>query len=208
MRKKLILTLLSLPLLAIAAAHAIIEISTSGKTYTDTDKIEQRKVALVLGTSKYLSNGQVNLYFKYRVEAAVKLYQAGKADYILVSGDNSREDYNEPAAFKDALVKQGIPESNIYLDYAGFRTLDSVVRARDIFSQKKITIVSQEFHNERAIFLANRHGVDAIGFNASGVNGQAGFKVKLREYLARAKVFYDLIFGVDPKFGGEKIKIG
>jgi SanA protein len=109
-------------------------------------------VGLVLGTSQYLKNGYLNWYFKYRIEATVELYKKGKIDFILVSGDNSHKNYDEPTAFKNELIKRGIPADQIYLDYAGFRTLDSVVRAKEIFGQTSITIISQKFHNERAIY--------------------------------------------------------
>ena len=106
-----------------------------------------------------------------------------------------------------ALVQQGIPQDKIILDHAGFRTLDSVVRAKDIFGQTKIIIISQKFHNERAVFLAQKNGIQAFGYNAEDVNKYAGLKTNLREYLAKAKVYWDLILGVQPKFGGEKILI-
>ena len=185
-----------------------IENATENKTFFKTSKIEKNKVGLVLGTSKYLSDGRINLYFKYRIDATVDLFKTGKIDYVLVSGDNSSENYDEPTDFKNELIERGIPEDKIYLDYAGFRTLDSVVRSKEIFGQDDITIISQQFHNERAIYLAEKYGINAIGFNAKDINGKYGIKVKLREYLARTKVFLDILFGVEPKFYGKKIKIG
>ena len=139
--------------------------------------------------------------------ATVKLYKAGKIDFVLVSGDNGRTEYDEPTDFKDELIKNAIPENKIFLDYAGFRTLDSVVRAKKVFGQKSITIISQEFHNERAIFLAKRHGIKAVGFNAKDVTTRYGLKVEIREYFSRTKVFIDLLLGVQPKFLGEAIEI-
>ena len=109
--------------------------------------------------------------------------------------------------FKEELVKRGIPEDRIFLDYAGFRTLDSVIRAKEIFGQEEITIISQEFHNERAIYLAGKNDIEAVGFNARDVSRRYGLKVQLREYLARTKVFLDILFEVEPKFLGEKIEI-
>ena len=106
-----------------------------------------------------------------------------------------------------ALMEKGIPECAITLDYAGFRTLDSVVRAKEIFGQNNITIISQKFHNERAIYLAENHGIKAVGYNAKNVIGRYGIKTKIREYFARTKVFIDIIFGITPKFLGEKIEI-
>ena len=105
------------------------------------------------------------------------------------------------------LMKYGIPQDRIFLDHAGFRTLDSVVRAKEIFGQTKLVIISQKFHNERAVFLGKKNGIEAYGYNAKDVNKYAGFKTNMREYLAKAKAYWDLIFGVEPKFGGEKILI-
>ena len=106
-----------------------------------------------------------------------------------------------------ALIQEGVPKDKIILDHAGFRTLDSVVRAKDIFSQTKLIIISQKFHNERAVFLARQNGMEAYGYNAADVNKYAGLKTNLREYLAKSKAYWDLIVGVEPKFGGEKIII-
>ena len=196
------------PLVLIIISNVTIELATKGKTYFNTDDIAKNKVGLVLGTSKYRVNGEINPYFKYRIDAAETLYKSGKIDYILVSGDNATKNYNEPSFFRDELVNRGIPYGKIYLDYAGFRTLDSIVRSKEIFGQDNITIISQQFHNERAIYLAEQFGINAIGFNAKDVKGQSGLKVKLREYLARTKMFLDIFFGVEPKFYGEKIEIG
>lgn len=175
--------------------------------YNNILKIPKNKVGLVLGTGKYAFSGNINLYYKYRLEAAVSLYKSGKIEYILVSGDNSRKDYDEPTDFKNDLIKKGIPESKIVLDYAGFRTLDSIVRAKGIFSLTELTIISQKFHNERAIYLAKANNIKAIAFNAKDVPSRYSIKTKLREYLARTKASIDLLFNVKPKFLGEKIEI-
>lgn len=165
------------------------------------------KTAVLLGTSKILSNGMPNAYFYNRIQAAIDLYKSGKIQYIIVSGDNSTKDYNEPEDMQLALMKYGIPEDKIILDHAGFRTLDSVVRAKEIFGQTKLIIISQKFHNERAVFLARKNGIEAYGYNANDVNKYVGLKTNMREYAAKAKVYWDLLFGVQPKFGGEKIVI-
>lgn len=185
-----------------------IEKTTKNKTYFSTTDIKKNKVGLLLGTAKYYKDGGINLYFKYRIDAAVALYNSGKIDYILVSGDNRSLNYNEPMTFKKELIKRGIPASRIFLDYAGFRTLDSVVRSKAIFGQEEITIISQKFQNQRAIYIAERKGIKAIGFNAQDMQGTDGFKIKLREYFARTKAFLDIVFDVQPKFYGEKIIIG
>ncbi|WP_422091722.1 SanA/YdcF family protein [Tenacibaculum ovolyticum] len=210
MKKKrayIILLLLILPFILILASNYSVENNAQNKTYSDASKIKKNKVGLVLGTAKTLKNGRINLYFKYRINATVELYKKNKIDFVLISGDNGNKNYDEPTDFKNELIKKGIPENKIFLDYAGFRTLDSVVRCKEIFGQENITIISQKFHNERAIYLAENNGINAIGFNARDVSGKYGLRVKAREYLARTKVFVDILFRVKPKFLGNKIEI-
>lgn len=193
--------------LAIFIANKTIINNADGKIFSETKKIPKNKVGLLLGTSKKLRSGHVNPYYQYRVNATVRLYKAGKIEFVVVSGDNSSKENDEPTDFKNDLIAAGIPAKNIFLDYAGFRTLDSVVRLKEIFSQNEVTIISQKFHNERAIYLAEHFNINAIGFNAKDVSGKFGLKVKLREYLARVKVFVDIVFKVSPKFLGEKIEV-
>ena len=130
-----------------------------------------------------------------------------KIKYIIVSGDNMKRGYNEPVLMRTDLMKEGIDSSVIFLDYAGFRTFDSVVRSKEVFGQKAITIISQKFHNERAVFLASREGITAVGFNAKDVNPKYGQKTNIREKLARVKVFIDIFLRTDPKFLGKKVVI-
>ena len=189
-------------------SNLIVNKSSKDEVYNNVSSIPKNKVGLMLGTSKFIKQRWINLYYKYRIDAAVALYKAGKVEFILISGDNSRKEYDEPSTMKDDLVARGIPASKIFLDYAGFRTLDSVVRCKEIFGQEKITVISQEFHNQRAIFIAKRKGIDAVGYNARDVGERYGFKVKIREKFARVKLMIDLVFGVQPKFLGEKIEIG
>lgn len=188
-------------------AHHLISQKANTLVYTSVEKIPHNKVGLLLGTSKYVAAGQLNLYYKHRIEAAHTLFSSGKIDYILVSGDNSTHYYNEPKKFKDDLISIGIPEDRIILDYAGFRTLDSVVRAKEVFGENTITIISQRFHNERALFIASNHNINAIAFNAQDVSQKYGLKVHIREYFARVKVFIDILFNVQPKFLGDPILI-
>jgi len=175
--------------------------------YNDISEIPKNKVGLLLGTSKYIGNS-LNYYYQYRIDAALKLYNLGRIEYILVSGDNSVANYNEPQTIKDDLIKRGIPENKIYLDYAGFRTFDSVIRSKEIFGQESITLISQKFHNERAIFIAKHNGINAIGFNAQDLHGKYGLKTRIRERFARIKAILDVFFlRTKPKFLGEKIEI-
>ncbi len=188
-------------------ANHTIEYATDDYVTSSINKLPKEKVGLVLGTSKSLKNGNKNPYFFYRIEAAEELFKSGKIDYIIVSGDNSSQYYNEPEDMQTELIGRGIPKTKIFLDFAGLRTLDSVVRAKEIFGQNSYLIISQRFHNERAVFLAQKKGIEAYGYNAKDVNKKAGFKTNLREYFARVKVFWDLFFGVDPKFSGSKVVI-
>lgn len=194
-------------LLLIVICNRIIINKASGRIYHSVEDIPYNKVGLVLGTNPFLKGGAPNPYFHYRVDATMTLFEAEKIDYILVSGDNGTHHYNEPEAFKKELVQRGVPENRIFLDYAGFRTLDSMVRAKEVFGQTKITIISQKFHNERALFIAQKNGIDAVGFNAQDLPTHLGLKTTIREYMARTKLFFDLLFNVKPKFLGEKIEI-
>ncbi len=183
--------------------------STVSQLYTESSAIPARKVGLVLGASKNTIRGTSNMYFTYRMQAAYELYKTGKVQYLLLSGDNHTEGYDEPTDMRDALIRLGVPDSCIVLDYAGFRTLDSVVRCKEVFGEDSITIISQEFHNQRALFIANKSGVHAIAFNAQEVNKNYSLKTRIREYFARVKCVLDIyILHTDPKFLGEKIKIG
>lgn len=188
-------------------ANHKIETETKNFVSYDIQKLPNEKVGLLLGTSKILKSGWKNLYFFNRIDATEQLYKSGKIKYILISGDNSTKDYSEPEDMQAELLKRGIPADKIVLDFAGFRTLDSVVRAKEIFGQNSFIIISQKFHNERAIFLARKYGIEAYGFNAKDVNKYFGFKTKIREYFARVKVFVDFTLGIEPKFGGEKVEI-
>jgi SanA protein len=204
---KIFLSFIILSAFCIFLSNKLIEKNAAGKIYSETKNIPKNNVGLVLGTSKLLRNGNINLYYKYRLNAAIQLFKSNKIDFIIISGDNSSKSYDEPTDFKNDLIKAGIPENKIFLDYAGFRTLDSVVRVKEIFGQNSVTIISQQFHNERAIYLAEHFNIKAIGFNAKGISGKYGLKVQLREYLARVKVFIDILFNVEPKFLGKKIEV-
>ena len=188
-------------------ANYRIDKQTEKFVFGDIESIPENKVGLLLGTSKFLKSGHLNTYFINRIIAAEELFKTGKIKYILISGDNSRKNYNEPQDMKDELIKRGIPEEKIYLDYAGFRTFDSVYRINAIFGQDSFTIISQKFHNQRAIYIANALELNAVGYNAKDVNAYNGFKTKLREKFARVKVFIDLLINKKPKFLGEKIII-
>ena len=201
--------LLVLGILSIIGIDAYVRQSTSADIYSDISQIPSKKAALVLGTAKYLRGGRKNYFYIYRMRAAITLWKAGKVKAIVVSGDNGTKYYDETTTMQQDLIKAGIPKKYITLDYAGFRTLDSVVRAEAIFDLKDYIIVSQRFHLERALFIARTKGQKAIGFTAKDIPGTAAaYRMKAREYLARAKAFLDVfVLRTGPRFYGEKVKV-
>ncbi len=194
-----------LVLIFIIACNVWVVQSSASRMYVKPEIIPENNVGLLLGTRRILASGYENQYFRYRIEATVDLYRQGKIKHILVSGDNHAHSYNEPEDMKMALMENGIPEDKITLDFAGFRTLDSVVRAKKVFQQNQFTIISQKFHNERALFIAHRYGIDAIAYNARDVGVAYGRKTRFREYFAKVKAVLDLyLIRKQPKFLGEK----
>ncbi len=212
--KRFVLILLILLLLTPLAAGAFalwadrhVEDSAAGRVYDDIAALPHRDIALVLGTSKY-SRGRLNSFYVGRIRAAAELYHAGKVDGILVSGDNGTVDYNEPAEMRADLVALGVPAEHITADYAGFRTLDSIYRAGDVFGLDSYTIVSQPFHIERALYLADQKGHDAIGYAARGPQGYAAQRIRAREVLARANAVLDVeILNLGPKYLGDPVYV-
>jgi SanA protein len=188
-------------------ADVVVTQSSQEIIYETTEEVPKRKVGLLLGTGKYAYGGRVNLFYQYRIDAAAALYEAGKIEFVLVSGDNGTVEYNEPEIMREDLIKRGIPEEKIVLDYAGFRTWDSVVRATEVFGEDNFIVITQKFHNERALFIAETQGINAIGFNAQEVPVSFSPKVWIRERLARVKVLLDVLFGSRPRFLGEMVVI-
>lgn len=185
-------------------ANAVTAGAGRGLIYDEVSEVPNGRVALVFGcNSKF--QGRDNLYFKYRIAAAVELWDAAKVRGFIVSGDNSRDEYNEPEAMKEALVLGGVPAEKIICDYAGLRTFDSVVRAKEIFDLESLVFVSQRFQNERAQYMAKQCGMDAVSYVAQDVAGRGGYKTKCREVLARPKMVLDFkLLGTTPKYLGEK----
>lgn len=201
---KIFLGLFLLLLVFVIISNTWINSYTRPYLYDEIDKVPQREVCMVLGTSKYSYNGRKNLFFEYRIQATVNLYKAGKIKSIVVSGDNATHKYDEPAMMKEELIKRGVPSCVITCDYAGFRTFDSVIRMWKVFGQTSYIVVSQKFHNQRAVFLARKNGLDVIGFNARDVTGRRGLKTHIREYFARSKAVIDLyIWPAKPRFLGK-----
>jgi SanA protein len=190
---------------AIIGSNIWVVSTTANRVYSDYHELPTNFVALVLGTSHKLTNGSPNPYFESRIKMAAALYQEGKVTHFLLSGDNRTRYYNEPQQMKDALIRAGVPDSVITLDYAGLRTLDSIVRSKEIFGQNKITIITQPFHCYRALFISRYYNIDAVAVQAVEPSPEAMVKVYLREYLARTKAVIDLyILGTAPKHLGDK----
>jgi SanA protein len=201
--------LVAFSVVSLIAAKILIARAAKDKTYSNVSLVPHRRVGLVLGCPKRVFGGWSNPYFENRIAAAAELYRHRKVDYLVVSGDNHVQGYDEPTDMKNALMNKGVPADRVYLDYAGFRTLDSVVRVKEIFGQDRVTIISQEFHNQRAIFLADHHAIDAIGFNAAEVDLRYGLKTVCREQFAKLKAVLDVyLFHKQPHFLGQKIAIG
>lgn len=212
-RRTVLLCLSALVVLCAIAAIACdqwIAHSTFERVFNTTDAIPARDVGLVLGTLPIMPDGRSNLFFTHRIDAAAALFKTGKVRHLIVSGDNGTREYDETTAMKEALVAKGIPAAAITMDFAGFRTLDSVVRAKVVFGQAKLTIVSQAFHGQRALFIADHSGIDAVAFAAMDVGKTQGATVRLREVLARVRAVADALIGTRPKFTGapEPITLG
>lgn len=174
--------------------------ATRNKVFFDLKSLPSNDVGLVLGTSKYVTKGKENLFFRYRMEASALLFKEGKVKYLILSGNKEAETYDEPKAMKQALTKLGVPEDAMMLDTAGYRTYDSVIRCHEVYGQERVTVISQNFHNARALYLAGHEGLDAIGFAAQDVPDGYSVKTLLREYLARPKAMLD-VYVLKPEAG-------
>lgn len=212
MIKKRVVAIISIAVLMgvmlIICCNVAVRNAAEAKMYSSVENIPYNRVGVLLGTNPVGRTGQPNPFYNHRIEACVALYKAGKIERILVSGDNSRTTYDEPSCIKADLVAAGVPDSVIYLDYAGFRTLDSIVRAQNIFGLNKFTIISQQFHNERALYIAIHNDIDAIAFNAQDVTTKYWqVRMMVREWLARVNAVIDVFVGKQPHFLGEHITI-
>ncbi len=178
--------------LVLIAADRHVERCAAGRIYSDVEAVPAHEYGLVPGTSRLVHGKYRNTYFYNRIDAALALYRAGKIRKIIVSGDNGRSDYNETGDMARELIEQGAAPEDVLSDYAGFRTLDSVVRARNLFGASELTVVTQEFHCERAIYLAGQHGIDAVGFAADEIAPRSAIiRLRVREALARVLAVLD-----------------
>ncbi|NUF50087.1 ElyC/SanA/YdcF family protein [Gilliamella sp. ESL0250] len=207
--KKLIAYIASFCLVSIMAIASLdywISYKTAPYIYHDENQLPYRAIGVVLGTSKYVRGGGLNDFYRNRINGAIDLYWQNKVDYLLLSGDNALLSYNEPITMKKDLIKAGIPSNSIVLDYAGFRTFDSVIRANKVFDANDFTIITQEFHCERAIFIALAQDIQAQCF---AVPSPKSMKlVRIREMFARVGAFIDLyVLKKEPKYLGPIIPI-
>ncbi|EOD79190.1 SanA protein [Grimontia indica] len=201
------MTLVVASLVAIAAMDFWVTFQAKDRIYNSVDNTPNRHIGLVLGTSKYIGR-TLNPYYTYRIEAAQELYLSKKVEVMLLSGDNAHRSYNEPWTMKRDMLKAGIPDDRIFLDYAGFRTLDSIIRAKKVFDADEFTLVTQAFHCERALFIADYYDIDAICLAVPSPGGTAGMKIRARETLARVKAVLDIyVLNEQPKFLGPKESI-
>lgn len=199
-----VLALLMASVFSLVFIDRLFSWTTKGDIFTEPAELPSYDVALVLGTSKYLGK-ILNDYYAYRINSAITLYKNDKVDSFLLSGDNAHRSYNEPWTMKRDLLRAGIPEEAIHLDYAGFRTLDSIVRAKMIFDADEFIIVTQKFHCERALFIADYYNIEAVCLAVPGPQQHSGMSVRFREVFARVKAILDLyIFQTQPKFLGPK----
>jgi len=182
----------------ILVCNQIVVNNAEGKVFSDIDSIKYSKVGLLLGTTPQARIGRItNYFFIYRIDAAEQLYRAGKIEKILISGDDhSLDGVNETECMRDSLVARGVPASAIFLDGKGYRTICSIINANKVYGLKNFTIISQKFHDERAIYQAEHLGLDVENIQAyiaKDPKSRLAYLTTIREYFARVKLFIDLM---------------
>lgn len=183
-------------LIIVIGCQIAVTSAAKGRMYNDVKEIPHREVGLLLGTSPLGRSGRPNQFYLHRLDATVALYNAGKIDRIIISGARRGDDYDEPTEMRNDLVKRGLPDSIFVLDGEGHRTISSIVRTKEVLAEDSVTIISQKFHNERALFLARHNEIDAIAFNAENTSSRRWrLMMVLRESLARVKAVAEAIFG-------------
>ncbi|MGD1019366.1 MAG: ElyC/SanA/YdcF family protein [Verrucomicrobiia bacterium] len=179
----------SILLLFVLACNIWIITATKSQVFYDIASLPVNRDGLVLATGKLIDRGRINQHFVRRVDAAAALYRAGKVQRLILSGDKA---HDEPMELKRALLARGVPESALVLDNYGLRTLDSVVRARDVFQCGNLTIISERFHDFRALFLSRYYGINAVAYAPGDLPFRWMIRSTLRESLARVKAVLDL----------------
>ena len=201
---RIIIWAILLIVLTIICCYSIVSINASNKTFDNAKDIPNNEVGLLLGTSPRTPENAPNYYYINRIIATAELYKGGKISKVIASGgdySSHQGGYNELEAMRDSLIEYGVPDSVIILDYEGTRTLNSIVKVKEIYGYDNITLISQKYHNERAIYLALQNGINAIGYNAKPSHIiTKRIKNEGREFLARVKLFIDMILGEKPTF--------
>lgn len=202
-RKRAGIALILGVVLFVVTANCFVIARNQGRLTADIADVPPREVGVVFGAAPRLRDGRANLHFAYRIDAAAQLYHSGKVRHLLVSGDNHRSDYDEPTAMKEALIAKGVPADAITCDYAGFRTLDTVARAKDVFGLTSCVLITQRYHNTRALEVARAYGIDAVGFCTRDVPALHSIQTEIREVAARTVAFLDLyVWHRGPRFDG------
>ncbi|MCM1142038.1 MAG: YdcF family protein [Muribaculum sp.] len=213
-----IIALIAIPVVVILGCYLSVDYNAHGRTFDNVADVPEHEYGLLLGTSPITPQGAHNFYFDNRIKAAVELYKAGKVKKIIASGGNYWRDENgnsikngcnELRSMQDSLIKYGVPRENIILDYDGTRTLNSIVKTKEVFGIDSCVIISQQYHNERAIKQADHYGLKAVGYNAAPSHIRRNrIKNQARELLARVKLYLDLWFGSKPKFDSYVVSVG
>lgn len=208
--KKLILwcaVVVGLVTIVIMVCYWVVSANAEGRVYDSVSKVPHNKYGMLLATSPVTRSGTHNFTFDNRINATDSLFKAGKIDYVIASGGNyvGVEEYgcDEPGAIRDSLIARGWPEDRIILDYEGTRTLNSIVKARSVYDIDSVTLISQKFHNERAIYLADLYGLHAVGYNApQSPILKSRIKTVGREFFARPNMFFEIFMGKDADIKG------
>ena len=198
MKKLLIfvMIMIAIGLFVVIACQIVVKHAAKGRLYDDVNEIPHREVGLLLGTNPLGRSGRPNQFYLRRIDATVAMYEACKVDRIIISGARRGDAYDETAAMREALVDRGVPDSILVLDGEGFRTIASIKRAKEVFGVDSLTIISQQFHNERALFMARHYGIDAIAYNAANTSSRK-WKIIMagRECLSRVKAVFEVMRG-------------
>jgi SanA protein len=198
-----IIVLFTLLIVVVFFNHYAIQKAAKDLIYSKIENVPHRKTAVLLGTEKKFTNGKTNRFYINRIDATVNLYKAKKIDVIIVS----RNQGNVIDDVKADLIKRGIPEEKIILDYEGLRTYDSMYRMYKVYGQKEFIVIAQRKQNERAIYIAKKNGLNAIAFNAGEYSGYNSFRLNMLEKMERTRLFFEFLVNKKPRYSGEKVTI-
>lgn len=202
--KALVLVLL----LSVVLGNVWVVNNTEAYLFTNWAALPENEVGLVLGTSPYTGGGAPNPHFEGRIAAAVELYQLGRVKHLIVSGANPDASYNEPRRMWQALTAAGVPAQAITMDFAGLRTFDSVARAKLVFGLTRVTLITQDYHAYRALFIAKKLGLQPVAYAPAGESSGPAFRPYMREVAARVWAILDLyLLDTSPRFIGEPVPL-